>query len=187
MALLMPASLFFDVNAKPPVYSVTTSIVVNATPERVWKNVIAFPDIRAEPDAVLRTGFAYLIRTRIEGSGVGVPRSCDLSTGTLEERVVVWDEPRLLRFVVTATPPAMSEMGLYGPIYPKHLNGYYISKEGKFALTSLPGGQTLVVGTSWYQHGLWPAEYWRWWSDSVIHHIHRRVLDHIRALSESQG
>jgi hypothetical protein len=39
MALLLPVSILFDVHAKPPVYSVTTSIVVNASPERVWKNV----------------------------------------------------------------------------------------------------------------------------------------------------
>jgi hypothetical protein len=187
MCLLVPVSLLFDVNAKPPVYSVTTSIVVNAAPERVWKSVVAFPEITAEPDWVLSTGLAYPIRTRIEGSGVGVPRKCDLSTGTVEERVVVWDEPRLLRFVVTSTPPAMREMGLYGPIYPKHVTGYYESAEGQFALTALPDGRTLVVGTSWYRHGLWPAEYWRLWSDMVVHHIHRRVLEHIRALSEANG
>jgi hypothetical protein len=187
LGLLVPISMFFDVNAKPPLYSVTTRIVVNAAPERVWKYVVAFPHITAEPDWVLRTGLAYPIQTRIEGSGVGVPRRCDLSTGTVQERVVVWDEPHLLRFVVTATPPAMKEMGLYGPIHPKHLNGYYISREGQFALIPLPGGRTLVAGTSWYQHGLWPAEYWRWWSDMVVHHIHRRVLDHIRALSENNG
>jgi hypothetical protein len=187
MVLLVPVSLFYDGHAKPPVYAVTTSIVVNASPERVWKYAVAFPDITAEPDWVLRTGLAYPVRTRIEGIGAGASRSCDLSTGTVQERATVWDEPRLLRFVVTATPPAMREMGLYGPIYPKHLDGYYISKEGQFALTPLPGGRTLVVGTSWYQHGLWPAEYWRWWSDAVVHHIHRRVLEHIRALSESGG
>ena len=45
MCLLVPISMLFDVNATPPVYSVTTSIVVNATPERVWKNVIAFPHL----------------------------------------------------------------------------------------------------------------------------------------------
>ena len=146
--------------------------------------MVAFPDIPAQRDWVLRTGLAYPIRTRIEGSGEGVRRSCDLSTGTVQEQVVLWDEPHLLRFVVTATPPAMRELGLYGPLYPKHLNGYYISKEGQFALTPLPGGRTLLVGTSWYQHGLWPAEYWRWWSDAVVHHIHRRVMGHIRALSE---
>lgn len=187
MALLLPVSMFVDVNAKPPVYSVTTSIVVRTTPERVWKNVVAFPEITAEPDWMLRTGLAYPIRTRIDGSGVGSLRSCDLSTGTVRERVVVWKEPLLLRFVVTATPPAMREMGLYGPIHPKHLDGYYISKEGQFELTPLPGGRTLVVGTSWYQHGLWPAAYWRWWSDAVVHHIHQRVLEHIRVLSENGG
>jgi hypothetical protein len=187
MALLVPLSLLFDVNAKPPVYSVTTSIVVNAAPERVWKYVVAFPEITVEPDWMLRTGLAYPLRTRIEGSGVGAHRNCDLSTGTVEERAVDWNEPRLLRFVVTATPPAMREMGLYGPIQPKHLNGYYISKEGQFELTRLPGGRTLIVGTSWYQHGLWPAAYWRLWSDAVVHHVHRRVLEHIRALSENGG
>ncbi len=44
MCLLLPVSLLFDVNAKPPVYSVTTSIVVNAPPERVWRSAVAFPE-----------------------------------------------------------------------------------------------------------------------------------------------
>ncbi len=186
VGLLLPASMFFDVTAKPPIYSVTTSIVVNAAPERVWKYVVAFPDIAAQPDWMLRTGVAYPIRTRIDGTGVGAPRNCDLSTGTVVERVVVWDEPHLLRFAVTATPPAMRETGIYGTVKPKHLNGYYIAKAGQFELTPLSGGRTLVVGTSWYQHGLWPAEYWRWWSDAVVHHVHGRVLEHIRLLSEAR-
>jgi hypothetical protein len=184
LGLLVPLTLFFDVTAKPPVYSVTTSIVINSRPERVWKYAVAFPQISANPDWVLRTGVAYPLRTRIGGTGVGTPRQCDLSTGTVEERVVVWDEPHLLRFVVTATPPAMRETGLYGEINAKHLNGYYIGKQGEFRLTPLPHGRTLLVGTSWYQHGLWPAEYWRWWSDAVVHHVHQRVLEHIRLLSE---
>ncbi len=187
LSLLLPLSLYFDVNAKPPVYAVSTRIVVNAPRERVWKNVVAFPDITAPVDWLLRPGLAYPIRTRIDGAGVGAERNCDLSTGTVQERVVIWDEPRLLRFMVTATPPAMREMGLYGPIYPKHLHGYYISRAGQFELTALSGGRTLVVGTSWYQHGLWPAEYWRFWTDAVVHHIHRRVLEHVRSLSEDDG
>ena len=187
LGMLLPMTLFFDTHAKPPVYSVTTSIVVNAKPDRVWNYVVAFPDIQARPSWMLRTGVAYPIRTRIEGTGVGALRNCDLSTGVVEERVVVWEKPRLLRFVVTSTPPAMVETGLYGPVYPKHLNGYYVGKEGQFALSALPGGRTLVVGTSWYQHGLWPAEYWRWWSDEVVHEVHRRVLEHIRVLAEEGG
>ena len=102
MSLLMPVSMLFDINATPPLYSVTTGMVVNAAPERVWKNVIAFPDITDQRDWFFRTGVAYPIRTRMEGSGTGTPRSCYLSTGTVQERVSVWDEPHLLRFVVTA-------------------------------------------------------------------------------------
>lgn len=184
MSLLLPATLFFDTNARPPVYSVSTSMEVNAPPERVWKHVVAFEDITGEPDWMQQAGVASPIRTRIDGTGVGAARRCELSTGAVEERVTVWDEPRVLRFIVTATPPAIRERGLYGPIYPKHLTGYYVSKQGQFVLRALPGGRTLVTGSSWYEHGLWPAEYWRRWSDAVVHHIHRRVLAHIRRLSE---
>lgn len=184
MALLIPVSFLFDINAKPPVYSVQTSIVVNAPPERVWKKVAAFPDIPGPTEWVFRMGFAYPQRTRIVGAGVGAARYCDLSTGPIVERVVVWNEPRMLRFVVTSTPPSMTETGLYGDIHPKHLSGYFISKQGQFTLSPLSCGRTLLKGTSWYRHGLWPAGYWRWWSDAIVRRVHLRVLEHIRVLSE---
>ena len=31
---------------------------------------------------------------------------------------------------------------------------------------------------------MWPARYWRAWSDRLIHEIHLRVLRHVRTLSE---
>ena len=184
LCVVLPFTLFFDLQEKPRVYQVTTDIVVNASAEAVWQNVVSFPDIPGAPDWLLGAGFAYPIRSRIEGTGIGSSRSCDLSTGNLAERVVIWDEPRLLRFVVESTPPSMKEMGLYGQIHPKHLTGYYVAKQGQFELIPLSGGRTKIIGTSWYQHGLWPAGYWRLWSDAIVHHVHRRVLDHIRALSE---
>jgi hypothetical protein len=33
---------------------------------------------------------------------------------------------------------------------------------------------------------MWPADYWRLWSDLIIHRIHSRVLRHIQALSEEK-
>ncbi len=184
MALLLPASLCFDVTATPPVFAVRTSIVVNAPPARVWKNVVAFSDIPAPKAWFFRTGVAYPIRARIEGSGPGAVRYCEFSTGTFVEPIVIWDAPRLLRFRVSANPAPMQEISLYGAIHPRHLNGYFVSKRGQFQLAPLSGGRTLLEGTTWYQHGLWPAEYWRWWSDAIVHRIHLRVLEHIRALSE---
>ena len=76
---------------------------MNATPERVWKYAVAFPDIPGPREWMFRTGLAYPERTRIEGTGLGAARYCDLSTGSIIERVVIWKEARILRFVVTST------------------------------------------------------------------------------------
>ena len=51
----------------------------------------------------------------------------------------------------------------------------------KDRLQTLAAGLT---GSTWYQHHLWPADYWRLWSDAIIHRIHLRVLRHIKVLSE---
>jgi hypothetical protein len=49
----------------------------------------------------------------------------------------------------------------------------------------LPNNRTRLVGTTWYRHNLYPAFYWRWWCDALIHQIHGRVLRHIKAQAEA--
>jgi hypothetical protein len=49
------------------------------------------------------------------------------------------------------------------------------------------GRRTRLKGTTWYRHHLWPAAYWRLWSDQIIHRIHTRVLEHVKALSEASS
>jgi hypothetical protein len=34
---------------------------------------------------------------------------------------------------------------------------------------------------------MWPVGYWQIWSDQIIHTIHRRLLLHVKALSEKDG
>lgn len=184
--LLPPASLNWDAKAPPRVFEVRSRIEVAAAPEQVWKYVVSFPEIEAPPEWFFRAGIAYPRGTRIVGSGPGAARYCDLSTGPVVESVEIWDEPRRLEFRVLASPAPMRELSPYAEIAPKHLHGYFLSERGRFELARLPNGHTLIEGTSWYQHGLWPAEYWRWWSDAIIHRIHMRVLDHIRTLAESE-
>jgi Polyketide cyclase / dehydrase and lipid transport len=187
MLLLSPASLIFDTHATPDIFQVHSSITIAAPPEVVWKHVVSFSDLPEPDEWYFRAGLAYPKRARIEGTGAGAVRYCEFSTGPFVEPITVWDEPNLLHFRVAANPEPMHEWSPYAHVLPKHLHGYLISKQGEFRLTRLPGNQTLLEGTTWYQHGLWPAEYWRWWSQAIIHRIHMRVLNHIRVLAEAPG
>jgi hypothetical protein len=56
-----------------------------------------------------------------------------------------------------------------------------VGSTGKLPLLErLPNSRTRLEGTTWYRHSLWPAAYWRLWSDGIIHTIHVRVLRHIK-------
>ena len=171
-------------NPLPLQFTCQTEVVVNAPPERVWQHVVSFSDLAPPRDYLFRAGVAYPIRARIEGTGVGAIRHCEFSTGAFVEPIEVWDEPRLLRFSVTSNPPPMKEWNPLFEIHPPHLDGFLVSKRGEFELTPLSGGRTRLRGSTLYQHGLWPAAYWRLWSDPIIHRIHERVLDHIKTLAE---
>jgi hypothetical protein len=135
---------------------------------------------------IFKLGVAYPIRAEIEGHGVGAIRRCVFCTGPFVEPIEVWDEPKLLRFSVTENPMPMQEWNPFREIQPRHLHGYFQSCGGQFQLTPLPGNRTLLEGTTWYYHHLWPASYWQLWSDEIIHRIHLRVLNHVKKLSETK-
>jgi len=46
-------------------------------------------------------------------------------------------------------------------------------------------GGTRLYATTWYQHHMWPARYWRAWSDYIIHRLHDMVLANIRERAEA--
>jgi hypothetical protein len=187
MLFVMPAAFGVENAAQlvPPTFVVRSSIDVQAPPERVWKQVIAFAEIPPPTEILFRSGIAYPIRAEISGRGPGAMRRCIFSTGAFLEPIEIWDEPRLLRFGVTASPSPLNEMTPYGHIEPRHLHGYFVSEEGQFLLTALPGGGTRLEGTTRYRNAMWPGAYWRIWSDYIIHRIHMRVLSHIKQAAES--
>jgi uncharacterized membrane protein YhaH (DUF805 family) len=163
-----------------PTFVVKTAIDIQAPPEKVWQQVIAFSQIPPPTEVLFRAGIAYPMRAEISGTGPGAVRHCVFSTGAFIEPIKIWDEPHLLKFSVISNPPPMEEWTPYSHIDTPHLHGFLVSEGGQFLLTPLPNGGTRLEGTTWYQHGLWPAQYWRLWSDLIIHKIHMRVLNHIK-------
>ena len=182
VVLLLPLSGAVEhiTHAAPPLYQVQSSIEISAPPSVVWRKVVAFSEIAPPDELIFRAGIAYPIRAEITGHGAGAVRRCIFSTGPFVEPIETWDEPHLLRFGVTENPAPLNEMSPYGKIQPPHLHGYFVSHQGQFLLTELPGGRTRLEGTTWYTDAIWPAPYWRIWSDYIIHRIHMRVLMHIK-------
>jgi uncharacterized membrane protein YhaH (DUF805 family) len=182
----LPALMFVEhtTQLEPPLREVRTEVEIHAAPEEVWQQLVAFAELPPPQEWFFKTGIAYPIRAEINGQGVGAVRHCIFSTGAFVEPIEVWDEPRLLKFGVIAQPPVMEEMSPYAHLHPPHLNNYLQSRKGQFLLTRLPNGNTLLEGTTWYQNSFWPGAYWNLWSDSIIHRIHARVLNHIKALAE---
>ena len=171
----------------PELIAVRTSIVIAAPPQVVWQHVVSFSALPPPDELVFRTGIAYPQTAVIEGHGVGAIRRCRFSTGDFVEPITTWDEPRLLAFSVTSQPAPMRELSPWGGIHPPHLDGFLRSRRGEFRLRPLPGGRTLLIGTTWYENRMWPAPYWQLWSDDLIHRIHRRVLEHVEQESEAAG
>ena len=187
--VLLPGLVLLEsaIAEEPPLYAVHTSQVVNAEPEKVWPKLVSFTELAQPQELLFQTGIAYPIRAEIDGTGVGAVRHCVFSTGEFVEPIKVWDEPRLLKFTVSAQPPVMNEWSPYRDLHPPHLENYLLSREGQFLLTPVAGGKTLLEGTTWYQNRFWPAAYWHVWSDFIIHRIHMRVLVHIKRLAENNN
>ena len=170
--------------ARNPEFVVRSAVEIDAPPEKVWQKVIAFSEIPPPKELIFRAGIAYPIRAEIAGRGPGAERHCVFSTGAFVEPIEVWDEPHRLKFSVSANPPPMEEWTPYAHLETPHLHSFLVSDGGQFLLTRLPNGRTRLEGTTWYRHGLAPTDYWRIWSDMIIHRIHMRVLNHIKQESE---
>jgi uncharacterized membrane protein YhaH (DUF805 family) len=187
LALLVGLPLLLGAErAEPELIEVRSALEIDAPPGVVWRNVVAFAELPPPEELLFRTGLAYPIRAEIRGSGVGAVRHCVFSTGPFVEPIETWDEPRCLAFSVVDQPAPMHEWSPWPGLRPPHVDGYFVSRRGRFLLEPLPGGRTRLEGATWYTHRIEPAAYWKLWSDAIIHRIHLRVLRHVKRLSEER-
>lgn len=184
--IFIPVAGFVEGSGRlPQTTSVVTSVIINAPRQIVWEKLVAFSDIDAPPELLFQTGIAYPVNAQITGEGVGAIRKCNFTTGSFIEPITIWDEPAVLEFGVLDQPPPMVELSIYSELSLPHLDGYFQSEKGRFDLKETADGQTLLIGTTWYHYDIWPAIYWKQWSDFILHRIHQRVLLHIKKEAES--
>jgi len=153
---LIPTFSFVENQFEPKLKTVRTAITIKASREKVWENVVEFPQLKKPSEFIFKTGIAYPINATIKGKGIGAIRYCNFTTGSFVEPITTWDKPKRLAFDVEKQPIPMKELSIWDIDAP-HLHDYFISKKGEFRLLKLKNGDTQLIGTTWYYNDIKPT------------------------------
>ena len=153
---------------------VSDKVMINATPDKIWKNVVAFEKIK-QPNHfwLFDIGLPSPSQTTVGGYCKGAWRKCIFSNGyTFKEVISTYDENKDLVFDITDQPR--------DPEIMNHLD----LLRGEFVLHDNGNGTTTLTGNSWYRLYVFPTWYYDTWTQSIVRNVHLRVMEHIKGLSE---
>lgn len=153
---------------------VSDTITINAPPDKVWKNVVAFKRIK-QPNKywLFRIGMPSPVESTVTGYYEGAGRKCIFSNGyVFDEKIATYQPGINLTFDIT-----------HQPRDPEIMNHIDILR-GQFLLKDNHDGTTTLTGNSWYRLYVFPVWYYDIWAESVTRNVHLRVMAHIKELSE---
>jgi hypothetical protein len=155
---------------------VSDEILIQATPDKVWPHVLAFPNIPDHPDYwIFRLGLPYPTQTTNGGNFVGADRQCMFSDGiVIKERVAEFIPREKLTFDIVEQPT-----------HPEAY-GHITLHRGQFVLRDNGNGTTTLVGSSWYTLHVHPLWYFDLWTRDMTRAVHLRVMKHVRRLAEKE-
>ncbi|TCD08357.1 hypothetical protein EZ449_13225 [Pedobacter frigidisoli] len=153
---------------------VSDEVIIKATPEKIWKNVVAFDKIK-QPNTywLFNIGMPSPMQTTVTAYKKGAGRKCIFSNGyVFDEQIVTFDKNKNLTFDIVNQPKDPEIMG--------HID----INRGQFLLQDNGNGTTTLIGNSWYKLHVFPTWYYDLWAESITRNVHLRVMDHIKVLSE---
>jgi hypothetical protein len=155
---------------------VSDELVINASPDKIWKHVVAFDKITKKEDYWLfKVGMPSPMATTVSERKLGANRKCIFSNGyVFDEKIVVFDVNKDLTFDIIEQPKDPEIMG--------HID----IKKGQFILQDNGDGTTTLIGNSWYKLHVFPTWYYDLWAESITRNVHFRVMKHIKLLSEAK-
>ncbi len=169
--------------------SVSSEVVINASPAQVWAQLKDIRDLPKPTEPLFVFGVAHPLEAFVVGEGrVGATRVCRLSTGDMPELISTWIPEKELGFTVLETPATMREATLFGrDLDAAHLHSTYASLDGGFRLEALGDGRTRLVGTSHYLLTVAPSPYWNLWTRRIVAQVQLRVMNHVKAKAEASA
>jgi hypothetical protein len=154
---------------------VSDTVVINAPPNKIWKNVVAFKRIEHKNTFWLfRIGMPSPIESTVDGYYKGAGRKCIFSNGYIfYEKIATYESGVNLTFDIVGQPRD-----------PEIMNHIDIVR-GQFLLKDNGNGTTTLVGNSWYKLYVFPTWYYDIWAQNITRNVHLRVMGHIKELSEN--
>lgn len=155
---------------------VSDEVLIQATPEEIWKHVVAFEPITEEPTFwMFKLGMPKPMETTVTAYCQGAGRKCIFNDNIIfEETMTVFQPNKDLTFDII-TPPQDPE-----------IIGHIETQRGQFLLKDNHDGTTTLIGNSWYKLNVFPAWYYDLWAESIVRNVHLRVMNHIKILSEKK-
>jgi hypothetical protein len=152
MLLSMPLVIFaghrveLSTLVHPRTEVVTSTVQISAPPDRVWTDLESFDSVIAEKPLLMHIGLPVPERCVMKGTGVGAKRTCYFDRGYIEETVIEWSPPALMRLSIDRTNmPGRHWLGFEDAVYTLRANG----------------DETTVTRTTTIISNLYPAWYWR--------------------------
>lgn len=153
---------------------VSDTIVINATPDKIWPYVVAYEPITDKPDFwMFRLGMPAPVQSTAGCYCLGGDRKCIFNDSIVfDEKMVVFDKEKNLTFDVTRQPRD------------PELLGHIEIQRGQFLLKDNGDGTTTLTGNSWYKLNVFPIWYYDRWAISITRNVHLRVMKQIKKLAE---
>ncbi len=167
-------------------HTVTDSIMIDAAPAVVWRNLIDVPDIRRDE---LRWSFSHAIglpRPRaaiLHGQGVGAVRDLYWDDGIhFRERVTTWQPAQRLAYDVDVSPAviALRKLDTHVVIGDR----YFDVLRGEYRLRAISHAQTELVLTTTYRISTNVNGYGNLWARNTLDDFQVVVLDLLKKRAE---
>jgi hypothetical protein len=124
----------------------TSVLVVDASPEEVWKSIKTMDRVNAHKGFLMRIGLPVPVSCKVDKEAVGGTRTCYFESGYIEERITEWKPPTSMKLEITSWDvPGRPWLDFKDASYEIHQEK----------------GRTVMTRTSTIISRLLPAWYWR--------------------------
>jgi hypothetical protein len=125
---------------------VTTTIRLATDPSHVWNDLRAFDSLQGKKPLLMYIGLPVPMRCEMQGTGLGAKRTCYFDHGSIEETVIGWQPPNVMRLSIDRT-------NMPG----RHWLGF---EYAEYTLQQ-DGDGTILTRNTTIISNLYPAWYWR--------------------------